>query len=287
MIRTFIILWDGVKLFRRVNSFQSAAAISFYAFFSLIPLLLLIASVMGFIIGKNTVVLDKAVVIVKDLFPYASDRIIGELKGLPKISKPFGWLGLLTLLYGSELVLGAMADALTETFETARKYGFVRRKIINLFVMAISIIMGLTSIMMTAVAKILSDVAPLGPALKLPYAMLESLTFKLVIPFVLVTITVTFVYKLFSGPNLSLRFAFYGSLIFTVLWETAKQFFAWYVSNFTSYNRLYGSLGTLMVFLIWIFYSANMLLFSAAIARSAYTNRGGRENVRKVRARRR
>lgn len=285
MIKTFVILWDAVKIFRKVNSFKSAAAISFYAFFSLIPLLLLIASVLGFIIGKNTVLLDKAAIIVRDLFPYASDRIIAELKGLPRISKPFGWVGLLTLLYGSELVLGATADALTATFETAQKYGFFRRKIINLLVLSISIIMALISITMTAVAKILSGVAPLGPALKLPYVMLQSLTFKLVIPFLIVTMTVTLVYRIFSGPNLSLRFAFYGSLVFTVLWETAKQFFAWYVSHFTAYNRLYGSLGTLMVFLIWIFYSANMLLFSAAIARSAYTNRGSRGNVRRVRAR--
>lgn len=285
MIRIFVILWDAVKLFRKVKSFRSAAAISFYAFFSLIPLLIIIGSVLGLIIGKNTIVFDKAAVIVRDLFPYASERIISILKGLPRISKPFGWIGLLSLLYGSELILGATADALTATFETEWKYGFFRRKIINLFVLLVSVIMALISITMTAVAKVLSDVGPQGHGLKIPYALLQSFTFKLIIPFLLVTVTVTFVYKLFSGPNLSLRYSFYGSLIFTVLWETAKQFFAWYVSHFTAYNRLYGSLGTLMVFLIWIFYSANMLLFSAAIARTAYTNRGHRENVRRVRAR--
>ncbi len=141
------------------------------------------------------------------------------------------------------------------------------------------------SITMTAASKILSEADIHNSGLKLPFFLLHGLAFKLVIPFLLVTITITLVYRMFSGPNLNLRYAFYGSLIFTVLWETAKQFFAWYVSHFTHYHKIYGSLAALMIFLIWIFYSANMLILSAAIARSAYSNRGARGNVRRIRKR--
>ena len=287
MITTFVILWDALKLFRNAKSFRSAAAISFYAFFSLIPLLIIIVSVLGFIIGKNAAVLDRVAIVVREVFPYASERIMAEIKGLPRMSRPFGWLGVLPLLYGSELILGAMADALTAIFETSHKYGFFRRKILNLFVLLISIMMAIVSIMMTALSRVLITFAPLGPALELPYVMLQSLAFKLIIPFTLVTTTVTVVYRMFSGPNLSLRYAIYGSLIFTALWESSKQLFAWYVSHFTFYGKFYSSLGALMAFLIWIFYSANMLLLSAAIARCAYIHRGAHENRRSAGTRRR
>lgn len=270
MTKIFDIPWDAVKLFRKLNSFRSAAAISFYAFLSIIPLMLLIASVLGVIMGKHAAVLDKVIILAKEAFPYASESIIGDLKGLPKSWQPFGWLGLLSLLYGADLMLGATADALTEIFETTYTYGFFKKKIIDLLVFLISIIMAFLSITMTAAAKILSKVSLQNSDLKLPYVLLQSLAFKLVIPFFLVAVTVTLVYRMFSGSNLNLRYAIYGSLIFTALWETAKQLFAWYIFHFTSYSKFYGSLEILTVFLIWIFYTANIFLFSAAIARTAY-----------------
>ncbi len=270
MIKIFAILWDAVKLFRKLNAFRSAAAISFYAFLSIIPLMLLIASALGVIMGKDAAILDKVIILTKEAFPYASESIIGDLKGLPKSWQPFSWLGLLSLLYGADLMLGATADALTEIFETTYEYGFFKKKIIDLLVFLISIIMAFLSTTMTAAAKILSEVSLQNSGLKLPDVLLQSLAFKLVIPFFLVAVTVTLVYRMFSGSNLNLRYAIYGSLIFTTLWETAKQLFTWYIFHFTSYSKFYGSLEILTVFLIWIFYTANILLFSAAIAGAAY-----------------
>lgn len=270
MIKIFAVLWDAGRLFRKLNSLRSAAAISFYAFLSIIPLMLLIASALGVIMGKNAAVLDKVIILAKEAFPYASESIIGDLKGLPKSWQPFGWLGLISLLYGADLMLGATADALTEIFGTVYEYGFFKKKIIDLLVFLISIIMAFLSITMTAAAEILSKVRLQDSGLKLPYILLQSLAFKLIIPFFLVAATVTLVYRMFSGSNMSLRYAIYGSLIFTTLWETAQQLFAWYIFHFTSYSKFYGSLEILTIFLIWIYYTAIMLLFSAAIARTAY-----------------
>ncbi|MBI5468270.1 MAG: YihY/virulence factor BrkB family protein, partial [Deltaproteobacteria bacterium] len=74
---------------------------------------------------------------------------------------------------------------------------------------------------------------------------------------------------------------------FTALWELAKQLFAWYVSNFGAYNKFYGSLETLMLLLLWIFYSSNIFLFSACVAKSAYDNKdAGRVNRRVWRSKR-
>lgn len=263
------LLWDAIWLFRKLNSFRSAAAISFYAFLSIIPLMLLSASVLGVIMGKDAAILEKVITLSKEAFPYASESIIGDLKGLPKSWQPFGWLGLLSLLYGADLMLSETADALTEIFETTYEYGFFRKKLVDLFVFLIFIFMAFLSIVMTAAAEILSKISLENSGQTLPY-VLQGLAFKLFIPFLLMSITVTLIYRMFSGSNLNLRYAFYGSLIFTVLWETAKQLFAWYILHLTSYGKFYGSLEILTVFLIWIYYSANIFLLSAALARTAY-----------------
>jgi membrane protein len=270
MTKIFEILWDAVKLFKKLHSFRNAAAISFFAFLSIIPLMLLIASALGVIMGKDAAVLDKVVTLAKEAFPYASESIIGDLKGLPTSWQPFSWLGLIALLYGANRMLGATADALTEIFETTLEYGFFKKKIIDLIVFFIFIVMAFLSITMTAAAKFLSEVSLQDSGQKLLNVLFLNLAFKLVIPFFLMAVTATLVYRMFSGTNMNIRYAIYGSLIFTSLWETVKQLFAWYILHFSAYSKFYGSLEILTVFLIWIFYTANIFLFSAAIARTAY-----------------
>ena len=86
----------------------------------------------------------------------------------------------------------------------------------------------------------------------------------------LISLVIAVVYRVLAGGNLDLRHAFFGSALFAILWEAAKQLFALYVSNFLSYNKFYGSLGTLMILLLWIFYTMNIFLFAASMARASY-----------------
>ncbi|HXI10332.1 MAG TPA: YihY/virulence factor BrkB family protein [Thermodesulfobacteriota bacterium] len=281
MIKTFSTVWKGLKLFINNNCLTSAAAMSFYAFFSLIPLMILITASLGFIFGIHAGLLDRVIEMVRQGLPYLSERFINDLRGLSDKWQSYGWLGLLFLVYSTEMVLGATSEALTAIFGTTERYGFLRRKVLNLFVLLLAIIASLMSLVMTAVSIVFTRHNIEVAGVKLLISLIDSLVFKLVLPFFLMAGMVAVVFKILSGPNMTLRYSFYGSLLFTVLWESAKQLFAWYVSNFGSYNKFYGSLGTLMILLLWIFYSSNIFLFSACIAKSAYDNKdAGRENRR-------
>lgn len=275
MKKTFLIVWDAVKNFNRHNCFTSAAAISYYAFFSLIPLMLIISAVLGFVLGTRAGLLDKVILMVKENIPYLSDSITVNLKGLSRTWKTFGWLGVLSLISSAELVLGATADALSAIFGTTGKHGFLKRKIINMVGLLLAILASLLSISLTAFSIILKNTKVNIVGIGLVYRVIQSVAFKFVLPFLVVAIIVAVVYKLISGSSLTFRFAMYGSILFSLLWEAAKQLFAWYVSNFPSYNKFYGSLGAIMVLLIWIFYSSNIFLFSAAVAKAAYDRSGG------------
>lgn len=287
MIKTFSTVWKGLKLFIDNNCLTSAAAMSFYAFFSLIPLMILITASVGFVFGTHAGLLDRVIEMVRQGLPYLSERFINDLRGLSDKWQSYGWVGLLFLIYSTEMVLGATSEALTAIFGTTQRYGFVRRKVLNLFVLLLAILASLISLVMTAVSIVFTRHNIEVAGVKLLISLIDSLVFKLVLPFFLMACMVAVVFKILSGPNMSLRYSFYGSLLFTVLWESAKQLFAWYVSNFGSYNKFYGSLGTLMILLLWIFYSSNIFLFSACIAKSAYDNKDvGRENRRVCRPKR-
>lgn len=272
MNKTLFIVWNGIRIFNKNSCFNAAAAISFYAFFALIPLMILITAALGYVLGTHEGLLDKVIAMVKQNIPYISDRIINDVRGLAKTWKTFGWLSLIFLLSSAEMVLEATATTLTSIFETGEKFRFFRRKVVNFLVLLLAVFASFLSISITAASIILGKVRPNIPGIDILYYLLQSLAFKLILPFLLMSSIVAVVFRILSGPNLNLRYALYGSFLFTALWEAAKQLFTWYVYNFPAYNRFYGSLGTLMVLLLWIFYSANIFLFSASVAKAAYDN---------------
>ena len=280
MIRYLSIFWDGLKLFNRTNSLTSAAAISFYAFFSLIPIMLLVTASLGFIMGAKAGLLERVIGMIREYLPYLSDRLIGDVRGITTDWKKIGWLGAITLVWSADFVLEAMAESLTKIFGTEKKFGFLRRKVVNLFILLIGVLCALASIIMTAAAILLKKFHLKFFPMNVFYQYIQSFTFEFLIPFFLVALVVAVVFRAFSGPHLDFKHAFYGSIFFSALWEAAKHVFAWYVSNFPSYNKVYGSLGALMLLLIWMFYSANLLLLSASVARAAY-ERSGAGQVRK------
>jgi membrane protein len=265
---------DAGKIFSRNDCRTSAAAISFYAFFSLIPLMFIVTAGVGFLLGSRPDIQESVIGMVRENVPYLSPRIITELKNLTLNWKTFGWVGLISLLLGAELVMEAASRALTRVFDTKKKFGFVRKKLISFIGVLLVILAALASIALTAVSYYLEAIEVDILGLGYIYDFLIIILTRFIAPFFLVSGIITIVFKRLAGPNLDRRSAFFGSALFTVLWELAKQLFALYVANFQSYNKFYGSIGTLMILLMWIFYSANIFLFAASTARAAYLSGG-------------
>lgn len=261
---------DGVRIFERSDGMTSAAAISFYAFFSLIPLMFIMIAGVGFLLGSRPDLEERIIGMVRESLPYLSPRMIADLKALSLNWKTFGWVGLITLVSGAELVMGAAAKGLTSIFETEHKFGFFRRKVVNLLGVLLVVLAAVASLALTGLSYYLEaiEVGLLG--LGSLYSFIIIVVTRYLLPFFLVSGIVAAVFRLLAGPNLNLRCAFFGSAMFTLLWELAKQLFAAYVANFGSYNKFYGSLGALMILLMWIFYTSNIFLFSASVARASY-----------------
>ncbi len=91
-------------------------------------------------------------------------------------------------------------------------------------------------------------------------------------PYLIVVILATAIYRII--PTLKIRFsvALAGSAVFAFLLEVAKQFFTWYVANYTRYNVIFGSMETIVLLVIWVFYMALIFLFCAEMM-SSYTRR--------------
>ncbi len=250
-----------------------AAAIAFYALFSLLPIMFLLFSFIGSILGTETWLLERIIEFVRQSLPYLSDGIVEDIKGLINNREFFGWLGMITLIWSAEFVILGVKDAMNRIFGPASKTSFIKTRLIvwGIFFLWSGVVV--ISIGITAAAEIISKIkiTPLG--VDIPYYLAKSITFQYFLPFIIMTAATAIVFKMMAGGSIRIEDAIFGSIIFSILWEGAKHLFAFYISHFRSFNKTYGSLGALMIMLLWIFYSANIFLFSAELIESVRAER--------------
>mgnify|MGYP001826565702 FL=1 len=88
---------------------------------------------------------------------------------------------------------------------------------------------------------------------------INLMSLLVLIGFYLVTV------KLFLNVKIKLRYQLFSAVIFCGLWIFARKFFGLYIQHISEVNLLYGSLSSVILFLMWIFYSSMALLFSLEV----------------------
>jgi len=195
------------------------------------------------------------------------------------IQKPRSGLlsfGFISALYFSTNGFNAMINAFNETYHTIETRRPVYQRLVSL-------IMVLATILMIGIAITLIIFSEIGlhklvHADKAAYYML--LFGKWAVLFILCFCLISFNY--YIGPKRKKGWKFFsaGSMFATVLIAAASFAFAYYVNNFGNYNKLYGSIGTLIVIMMWIYINSLILLLGFDLNASIHTAKSKMEEVR-------
>jgi membrane protein len=89
---------------------------------------------------------------------------------------------------------------------------------------------------------------------------------KYLIPFFLTFCMLFLIYKIAPNKRIPSGIALKATFVASILWEVAKQLFGWYILHLGRFSVLYGSLSTLVIFLVWIYYTSAIFLFGGEIA---------------------
>ena len=253
------------RLFRRFNADEgmtTAGALSFYFLMSMLPMSLLGLSVFGYILGSRSAALSAITSLGKigQIFPQGTIDIESILSDLIVGKQVIGGIGLLMLLWFSGGVFFTIETAVNKIFRVSLKRGFLKRTVVVYFFMLLAGLMLLTSIFITVLAAIVSDLSlsvfGINPA-KIP--VLWNVFFSLVPP-TLMMLMFAIIYKVGPKTKVYWKSAFGGGMLASVLWELSRRAFSWYLSNVALYNKLYGALGALVAVFIWIYYSATIFI---------------------------
>jgi membrane protein len=261
--------WLGVlkRAFREFsddNVTDWAAALTYYGVLSIFPMLIALISLLG-LFGQSATqpLLDNIASIAPGP---AKDILTQAVQNLQKSQGAAGLLffvGLGLALWSASGYVGAFMRASNDVWDVEE--GRPVWKTIPLRVGVTGLLLVLLTISAMAVvltgplAKSIGDIVGLGST---------AVTVWDIAKWPLLVLVVTFMIALlyYAAPNVrhpNFQWVSPGSLLAVLLWIVASALFAFYVANFSSYNKTYGALGGVIVFLTWLWITNNVILLGA------------------------
>lgn len=258
------------------NGNLSAAAVSFFVFLSLIPMLLLAIAIGGFLLGSPGRAEHIVLEAINSVAPGLASRwgLDSVRTAVDEIVAGRGvatGLGLASLFWIGTTVTASLEQAINVAWRLDQR-GFVRRRLLALAMLFGSYALLVLSFGLTATLSAVRtmDIRVFGE-LPSSWPWLWTLA-AYFIPLVLSVGTFTLIYKVLPNTRVEWRVALAGGLFAGVAWELAKHAFSFYVSNFAYYSAIYGSLAGMILLLVWIYYSSIVAIMGAEVA-SVYAGR--------------
>ena len=234
-----------------------AAALSYAFLFSIFPLLLFVAALLSLVPVHH---------VIRQLMDSAAQVLPGEAATavrttLRQIIAGRGYRGLISLgavtaLWAGSTGIATLMSMLNVVYRTRDQRPWWKRKLIAVLlttILAVFVIVATLLIMLSA--RIGAAIGTTGNAL------------TALAPVVLVLLTVDLLYCVAPACKEPWRFATPGAITFTALWLAMSFGLRVYVANFSNYDVMYGSIGGLILFMLWLFLTSVVLLLGAEINR--------------------
>jgi membrane protein len=239
-----------------------AAGVAFYAFLAIFPTLIAAVLLYG-LVADPAEVTQQVRQIGKALPSSAQSMLSDQMTSLTQTSQQALGIGLLIALVGALWSasggMGNLITAVNVTYDEDESRGFVRRK-------ALSLLLTLGAILFVVLAVSLIAVLPaVMRALGLPVALravVEVIRWVGLVAAMMVALAG--LYRL--GPDRDaprMRWVSVGAVVVTILWVVASFGFSFYVDNFGSYGKTYGSLAGVVVLLLWLWITTYLVLLGA------------------------
>jgi membrane protein len=253
-----------------------AAALAYYSIISMAPLLIVLLGIVGAVFGREaatgqiagqiqTLVGEQSAQAIQDIISNASNPTTGLLSAI---------VGTIILLLGASGVFGALQDGLNTVWEVQAKpkrgiIGLIKDRFLSLamvlgvgFLLLVSLVI---SAALSALGKYFGGVLPLDSTV---LQVANS-----IVSFGVITFLFALIFKILPDVEITWNDVWIGAGITALLFTIGKLLIGLYLGRSTV-GTAYGAAGSLVVILIWIYYSSQILFFGAEVTQ-VYANKYG------------
>jgi membrane protein len=262
--------WRGLVRLVTGNDLTHAASIAYYALLSLFPFLLLLISLLGSITADEE---DRLAVLtfVFFYFPTQFDFVNAQLEAFRQSSVPIGIGGALALIWASLGVFGAITSAINEAWGVEKQRSFWKHRMVSFLMLVASGGVVIVALLLVSAVEV-AGASWFGIMLA-QFEWLQALQ-TLTVTYaatILLIIGIGLLYYFIPNAKTRFRDVWVGAVLTGMLWRIAFDGFSWYIAGSGRLTMIHGSIAAVVVFLLWIYVSAVILMygveFTAAYAR--------------------
>jgi membrane protein len=242
--------------------FGRAAQLSYYFLLALFPLLLFLTSVIGLVLGSGTGVRHQLFGYLSRVMPPSAfqliDSTLWELSaasGAGKIS-----FGILAALWAASNGMGAITESLNVAYDVKETRPWWKQRLV-----AVGLTVGLSLLIISALGLVVGG-GRIAEGLASAYGLgsVFVLTWKIVQwPIVFASMILAFALIYYFAPNVreqSWQWLTPGSALGVVIWLLVSLAFRLYLHFFNSYSKTYGSLGAVIILMLWLYFTGAAIL---------------------------
>jgi len=257
------------------KAMRMGAALSYYTVFSIAPLLIIVMAIAGAVFGEqaaekqisgeiSSTVGASSAKAIQDMVQHASDTGTSTLATV---------IGIVILLLGATGVFGELQDSLNTVWKVAPKPGRGLRGILRDRLLSFSMVLSIGFLLLVSLAASAALAAIAAWTEGLPGGAVFWQVVNGVVSFTLITLLFALMYKVLPDVHMAWGDVWIGAAVTALLFTLGKFLIGVYLGQ-ASVASAYGAVGSLVVVLLWVYYSSLIFLFGAEFTR-VYADRFG------------
>jgi len=267
---TALSFWKGFQSFYDSDNLTYAASIAYYALLSLFPFFLLALA----LLGRSTADVEKRNAVLSFVlryFPAQFDFIAKQLDAFRTDTVTIGVAGTIALIWGALGVFGAISTAVNYAWGVEKQRSFWKHKLFSFVMLLVAGLILLIALLLISAQGVVGATWFREVLLRFPgLDVLRGFTIRHATTWLFILV-VGLIYYFVPNAKVRFRDVWIGALVTGLLWKGALEGFSWYMRDMSRFTRVNGSIAAVVVFLVWVYVQAVILLygveFTAAYAR--------------------
>ena len=273
--RVGAIAWRAAQKFDETDGEQRAASFAYYAFFSMFPLILLLITIGTSFLGPKSDAAGKIIAYVSTQIPLEEAdmrTVITTINGVVQSRKSAGFIAFGVLAWTSLRFFQALVRGVNRAWGT-KEYSWWRLPIKNLGMLAILASVLFLGILAPTVLKQIeefywSNSRKVGLDFSVLWYVFEFA--KLLLPILVLFLGLSLFFKYAPRRKTLFMEVWSAALFVTIMLEILQRLFILYTRNIGNFNALYGTFGSVIALLLWIYLSGSIIILGACISAARY-----------------
>ncbi len=257
---TALSAWAAVEGFVRDDDLTYAASIAYYGLLSLFPFYLLAFAVLGHITADESA-RRTVLTFVLQYFPTQFDFIREQLDAFSTNTTTFGLVGTIALLWGALGVFGAITTAVNYAWGVKTLRSYWKHKLFSFVMLVLAGMVLLMALLLASASGVVgaswfANVVREFPGL----SVLHGLAIRYATtPLFMVVVGLIYMYV----PNTKVHFqdVWIGAVVTGLIWKGVLSALSWFMSDMSRFTRVDGSISAVVVFLVWVYVQAAIMLY--------------------------